>query len=167
MLSSTNWDGLFEYAYPPAILIPKVPQLQNPPDRSVTTQQTLVSGATGLARRLANSTASTVGSVEAASSRSASPHQLALHAWMLSNDHSAQRDFLMKCPLGSPDQIEHLLWRFTSQSGKSYVLGVRERQQTDPFILNAPLISDFLLEKYQEGRAPSTQLPRWSALDRA
>ena len=52
------------------------------------------------------------------------PSSLNLHAWLLSSNPSERKDFLLRCQTASLSQTEDLLWRSTSQSGRSSVLGV-------------------------------------------
>ena len=64
------------------------------------------------------------------------PSALHLHAWLLSSSPSDRKAFLQRCPTASPDQIDGLLWRSTSQSGLSSVLGVLAGR----LILSKPLL---------------------------
>ena len=128
---STDWEGMYGYAYPPVVLLPKVLTKV----RSHSCKIMLIAPCHPHRPWFPELLSLLIDHPVVLPSRwdllkqprsdqyHSLPGSLALHAWLLSNDPFEQRAFLEKCPVGSPGQIEAHLWESTSRSGGSSLIG--------------------------------------------
>ena len=128
---TTSWEGVFAYAFPPAILVPKVlSKIRSHCCRvllitSFRPQKPWFPDLLALLMDFPRPLPDHWDLLKQPKSDvfHQAPQSLHLHAWALSSDAQERRAFLERCPHGSPEQIEDLHWQSMSPSGGSSVLG--------------------------------------------